>query len=155
MNRAISISAVLALVLVAGCAGPSLSVSGSGPGEDGSALPAPRDIAGTWHGSYWQLGMVYYADEADCTLQINEDSTFTSTCTRSAVGTNNLAKSSTWTGRVVTNGNGVVLQDNGGPWPWIILRRSGNDVLYGATLDPVVGATVEMKFERQPPTGGE
>ena len=83
-HRVISILAVLALF--AGCAAPSTNVSGSGSGADGSALPANRDVAGTWQGSYWQLGMVYYADDADCTLQIKEDSTFIAKCTRSASG---------------------------------------------------------------------
>jgi len=150
IRRAISIVAVLALA--AGCAEPSINVSGSGADEAGSALPANRDVAGTWQGSYWQLGMVYYADDADCTLQIKEDSTFTAKCTRSAVGTNNIAMSSSWSGHVVTTAHGVVLQSNGGPWPSIVLRRHGSDTLYATTLDPLVGATVEMEFERGPHT---
>ena len=149
-HRAISILAVLALV--AGCAAPSTNVGGSGSGEDGSALPANRDVTGTWHGSYWQLGMVYYADDADCTLQIKDDATFTAKCTRSAVGTNNIAMSSSWSGHVLTTAHGIVLQDNGGAWPSIALRRYDNNTLYGTTLDPVVGATVEMEFERGPHT---
>ena len=96
--------------------------------------------------------MVYYDDDADCTLQIKEDSTFTAKCTRSSVGTNNIAKSSSWSGRVVRKGNSIVLQDNGGSWPSIVLRRSGNGTLYGTTLDPLVGATIEMEFERGPNT---
>src|SRR5881396_1932576 len=115
------------------------------------ALPRPRDVAGTWQGSYWQLGMVYYADDADCTLQIKEDSTFIAKCTRSAVGTNNIAKSSSWSGHVVTTANGIVLKNNGGPWPSIVLRRHG-DTMYATTLDPLVGATIEMEFERSPHT---
>ena len=65
------------------------------------------------------------------------------------VGRNeHIAKSSSWSGRVVTKGNSIVLQDNGGPWPSIMLRRSANGTLYGTTLDPLVGATIEMEFER-------
>ncbi|PYO53917.1 MAG: hypothetical protein DMD84_04240 [Candidatus Rokuibacteriota bacterium] len=94
--------------------------------------------------------MVYYDDDADCTLRIKEDATFAATCTRSPVGTNNIAKSSKWSGRVVTKGNRIVLQDNGGPWPSIVLARSRNGTLYGVTLDPLVGATIEMNFEREP-----
>ena len=146
----------LALVaLVTGCAGPSATVSGAATGDEGSALPAastlpsPRDFVGTWHGSYWQLGMVYYDDDADCTLQIKEDSTFDVHCMRSSVGTNNIAKSSSWSGRVVTKGHEIVLQDNRGSWPSIALRRSRNGTLYGTTLDPLVGATVEMEFARE------
>ena len=151
-QRAISTLAVFAVfALIAGCAAPSTHVSGSLSGGDGSALPANRDVAGTWQGSYWQLGMVYYADDADCTLQIKEDSTFIAKSTRSAVGTNNIAKSSSWSGHVVTTANGIVLKNNGGPWPSIVLRRHG-DTMYATTLDPLVGATIEMEFERSPHT---
>jgi len=52
----------------------------------------------------------------------------------------------------VTKGNRAVLQDNGEPWPSIVLTRSGNGILYGVTLDPLVGATIEMNFEREPNT---
>jgi hypothetical protein len=154
MRRHRLISILALVTLVAGCAGPSARIAGSGAGEEGSALPAARDVSGTWRGSYWQLGMVYYDDDADCTLRIKEDATFTATCTRSPFGTNNLARSSSWSGRVVTKGNRVVLQANGGPWPWIVLTRSGNDTLYGVTLDPPVGATIEMDFEREPNAAG-
>jgi hypothetical protein len=56
------------------------------------------------------------------------------------------ANGSSWSGLVVTRGHRIVLQDYGGPWPWIVLRRSGNDTLYGTTLDPLVGATIEVEF---------
>jgi hypothetical protein len=146
-HRVISILALLALV--AGCAGPSTHIGGAGSGEDGSALPAARDFTGTWQGSYWNLPLGNsYGDEADCTLQIKEDATFTVKCTRSSVGANNIAKSSSWSGRAVTKGNSIVLQDDGGPWPSIVLRQFGNGSLYGTTLDPLVGATIEIEFER-------
>lgn len=152
IRRAISILAVLALA--AGCAEPGINVGGSDADETGSALPANRDVAGTWQGSYWAFPAIgnSYGDEADCTLEIKEDSTFTAKCTRSTVGTNNIAMSSSWSGRVVTTAHGVVLQSNGGPWPSIVLRRHGGDTLYATTLDPLVGATVEMEFERGPHT---
>ena len=89
--------------------------------------------------------MVYYDDDADCTLPIKDDATFTAKRTRVAWGTNNLARSSSWSGRVVTKGNRVILEDAGRPWPWIVLTRSGNDTLYGVTLDPPVGATIGME----------
>jgi hypothetical protein len=151
-HRWISFLALVALV--AGCAGPSATVSSSSTGEEGSALPtastlpSPRDFAGTWHGSYWQLGEVYYDDDADCTLQIKEDATFDVHCTRSAVGTNNIARSSSWSGHVVIKGHEIVLDDDAGSWPSIVLR-SRNGTLYGTTLDPLVGATIEVEFERE------
>jgi len=142
--RSLSILALAALV--ASCAGPGARVSVPASGEDGSALPAARELNGTWRGNYSQLGMALYLDDADCTLSITEAATFTAKCTRSAVGTNNLAKSSSWSGRVVTKANEVMLQDKDGLWPDITLKRSG-DHLYGTTLDPRVGATVQMNFE--------
>ena len=151
--RGAMVSIVAVLALATGCAGPSTSASGIA--ETPSALSAARDLVGTWRGSYWQLGMVLYADDADCTLRINEDATFTAKCTRVAWGTNNIARGSSWSGRVVTKGNRVILEANGGPWPWIVLTRSGNDTLYGITLDPPVGATVEMEFEREPTPAAE
>ena len=33
-----------------------------------------------------------------------------------------------------------------------VLTRSGDDTLFGVTLDPLVGATIEMEFERAPNT---
>ena len=136
---------------MAGCAGPSTTIGDSRSGEDGSALAAARELGGRWHGSYWNLPIGNsYGDIADCTLQIKEDQTFTATCTRSSVGANNIARSSSWSGRVVTKGHQIVLQDNGGAWPSIVLRRSSDGTLYGTTVDPLVGATVEMEFEREP-----
>jgi hypothetical protein len=142
---------MLALVaLVAGCTGPGVRVSGPGSGEDGSALPAASEFVGTWRGFYWQLGMVYYLDDADCTLEIKEDRAFTATCKRSPVGANNIAKSSTWSGRAVIENDRIVLDDEAGSWPSIVLRRSADDSLFGTTLDPLVGATIEMEFQRAP-----
>ena len=51
---------------------------------------------------------------------------------------------------MVTKGTRIVLEGDGGPWPSIVLRRSGDGALYGVTLDPQVGATVEMSFTHDP-----
>jgi hypothetical protein len=37
-------------------------------------------------------------------------------------------------------------------WPNIVLKRSGNSTLYGTTLDPLTGATVEIELEHAPNT---
>lgn len=151
MRRHRFIASLALVTMLAGCAAPSLRISSNAAsGEEGSALPAARELNGTWHGSYWQLGMALYEDDADCTLRITEGATFAAKCTRSPLGTNNLAKPSSWSGRVVTKGDRVILQDQGGLWPSIVLTRSRNDNLYGVTLDPLVGATVEMNFEHVP-----
>jgi hypothetical protein len=139
----IVIAALLAS-LVAGCAGPARITDAHGS----SALAIERDVTGTWHGRYGQVGMVYYLDDAICTLQIRDDATYTATCKRSPYGTNNLAKSSSWSGHVVTRGDDVILEHGNALWPRIILNRSGRGDLHGVTLDPQVGATVEMDFQR-------
>jgi len=96
------------LLLVSGCAAPGSRIADA-YARDGAAAPrVSRELVGTWHGTYGQIGMVYYEDDADCTLQIKDDATFTVTCTRSALGTNNLARPSSWSGRVVTKGERAV-----------------------------------------------
>ena len=151
--RSVRSLSILALVaLVAGCAAHGARVRNAASSEDRSALPAARELNGTWHGSYWQLGMVLYDDDANCTVRVMDSARFTANCTRSAVGTNNIAKSSTWSGRVATKGNHVILKDDRGMWPIIVLKRSGNNILYGTTLDPLTGAIVEMDLEHVPNT---
>jgi hypothetical protein len=142
------VGAVMLATLLAGCAGSSSQIAGSPSGE-GSALP--RDFSGTWQGSYWQLPLGNsYDDVADCTLRIKEDSTYSAACRRPDIGANDIMRPSSWSGRVVTKGNRVILENGGGPWPSIVLKRSNNGTLYGVTLDPAVGATVEMEFHREP-----
>jgi hypothetical protein len=131
-------------VLVAGCAGSGASTSGGAA----AAVAPVGDLSGTWYGNFGQIGAVLYIDEALTVLHINPDGTFTATVTR-GYGTNNLAKPSTLSGTVVTNGNRVTLRNSQGPWPWIVLIRSGDDVLYGIPNDPAIEAPVTMKFERE------
>ncbi len=133
----VGVLAVL-IAIVTGCAG-----SGSGPV---AAMPAPtRELSGTWRGSFGLVGGVFYTDEADCVLQIREDGTFTETV-KPAKSSNNLARASTWSGTVVTQGNRVTLRTSQGPW--VTLIHSGN-TLYGVGEDPLVEATIMMKFERE------
>ena len=150
MRPSIGLSILALVALVAGCAAPGARVRATGSDEGGSALAAPSEFVGTWRGFYWQLGMVYYLDDADCTLQIKEDRAFTATCKRSAVGANNIAKSSTWSGRALIENDRIVLDDEAGSWPSIVLRRSADGGLFGTTLDPLVGATIEMELQRAP-----
>src|SRR5262249_45129204 len=128
---------ILALIaLVAGCAGPSARVGSSESGEDGSALPAARELNATWHGSYWDLGIGNSHDGGpEAPLRHKEDAAFREKGTRSPRGTKNLDGPSGWWGGVVTKGNRVILQDRAGLWPNLALRRSGNNFLYGTSLD--------------------
>ncbi len=74
-----------------------------------------------------------------------DDGTFSATITRSTGGTNNLAKSVTWSGTVVRSGNRIVLRSS--QEQWISLSRSG-DTLYGVLEDPVVEAVVTLTLKR-------
>ena len=138
-------SMVLA-ALVAGCAEPSASV-GSGVSAPGATAVAPgSDLAGTWRGSFIQVGAVLYTDDGDVVLQIKEDGTFVARVTRSKAGTNNLAKPWTWTGTVVSSGNWVTLQSS--QEAWVTFIRSDN-TLYGVTEDPLVEATIMWNLKRE------
>lgn len=130
--------------LVAGCAGSRVSASG---GWAAAVAPA-GDLSGTWYGNFGQIGAALYLDEAFTVLHINPDGAFTAKVTK-GYGTNNLAKPSTLSGTVITNGTRVTLRNSQGLWPWIILTRSGDDVLYGLPIDPAIEAPVMMKFERE------
>jgi hypothetical protein len=142
---------VLALaMLAAGCAAHRADVAREGSDATSAVPVAAREVSGTWRGSYWQVGMVYYLDDAHCTVLINDDQTFSAKCERSPFGSNNLARSSSWSGHVVMNAGRAVLRPDGGPWPSIVLNRHGRDTLYGVTLDPRVGATIQMRLERAP-----
>ena len=146
-HRGAFIGIVTALVLLTGCAGQRISDA-----DSPSALPQARELAGTWHGSYWEIIPLgnSYDDIGDCTLRINEDATYTVACQRPMIGANNIMRPSHWSGRVVTKGNHVILDNGGGPWPSIVLRPSRNGTLYGTTQDPQVGTTVEMSFTHEP-----
>src|SRR5262245_9050770 len=71
MRRQRLIATVVVMALVTGCAGPTATILPAR--DDGPTPPVPADIVGTWRGAYWQLGANYYADDADCVLQIKPD----------------------------------------------------------------------------------
>lgn len=143
-RMAVSRTAVVLLAtLVAGCATSRLST----PHGAAAAVGPVGDLSGAWHGSFGQVGSVLYIDESNTALQIDPDGTFTATVKRGA-GANNLAKPAALAGTVVMNGERVTLRNSQGRWPWIILTRSGDDVLYGLAIDPAIEAPVMLKFER-------
>jgi len=141
---------VALVALVAGCAGPSASISSGASGPVATALAPASELAGTWRGSFGRVSADYYMDEADCIVQIKEDRTVTAACKPSKAGTNNLAKASTWSGTVVTSRNRVTLRTS--QEAWVTLIRSGN-TLYGVAEDPLVEGTIMMRFEREGSTG--
>jgi hypothetical protein len=96
-----ALSTIAMLTLVAGCAGLGRTPSASEPAVSDPA----GDLRGTWSGTIGWVGAHQYEGESRLTLQIKEDGTFTGTVTPNR-GTNNLARPSTLSGTVVTNGNG-------------------------------------------------
>jgi hypothetical protein len=141
----IVVSAMASLALVAGCAGSTARMGSRASGPVSAAL-APAELSGTWHGSFGQVAASFYMDEGNCILQIKEDGTFTEIVRPAKLGTNNLAKASTWSGTVVTSGNRVTLRSSQGLS--VTLIRSGNS-LYGVAQDPLVEVTIAMKFQRE------
>src|SRR5438270_11811296 len=100
---------VALVALVAGCAGPSASISSGASGPVATALAPASELAGTWRGSFGRVCSDYYMDEADWTIKIKEDRTFTAVCRASEARTNDLANASTWSGTGDTSRNGVTL----------------------------------------------
>jgi hypothetical protein len=140
------VSTVALVALVAGCARPSARISSPASGPAVAAFAPASELSGTWRGSFGQVAASLYTADSDCILQIKEDGTFTATVRPSKARTNNLAKPWTWSGTVVGSGNRVTLRSSQGPW--VTLIRSGS-TLYGVAEDPMVGATIMMKFERE------
>jgi hypothetical protein len=132
--------------LVAGCAGPTARMASDASGLTVAALSPGSELAGTWRGSFTQVGAVLYTDDGDVVLQIKEDGTFVARVSRSKAGTNNLAKSGTWTGTVISSGNRITLRSSQGPW--VRLIRSGNS-LYAVAEDPLVEATIMLRLEHE------
>jgi hypothetical protein len=142
---ALLLSRIALAALVAGCAEPSASIGSEVSAPVVTAVAPRSDLAGTWRGSFGQIGASYYFDEADCILQIKEDGTFTAIVRPSKPGSNNLAKALTWSGTVVRSGNWVTLWSS--QEAWLTLIRSGN-TLYGVAEDPLVEATIMLNLER-------
>ena len=139
----LAVLATTALIAVAtGCAGPS---AGSVSGPVFAALTPSSDLIGTWRGSSTWVGGFYYTDDGDYTLRIAADGTFTE-IVKPSVGTNNLAKASTWSGTVIVRGNRVTLRTSQGPS--VTLIRSGSNTLYGVAEDPMLGMPIMMKLDR-------
>src|SRR2546428_948 len=119
---AVLVPSVALVALVTGCAGPSASISSGASGPIGTALAPASELAGTWHGSFDQVGAAQYMDKSECILQIKEDGTFTTTCRPSKAGTDNRAKASSWSGTVVRSGSRVTLRSS--QEAWVTLIRS-------------------------------
>lgn len=141
MQRHLS-AVVLAALVAAGCAGPG-ALARSGDAVIATANQ-PGDLGGTWQGSFGWPGGSYWPDDANCTVRINGDGTFTATVVP-APGANNLAKRSKWSGTVGRDGDLVEFRVAQGPT--VTLRHLG-ERLYGVARDPAVGVPVVLELER-------
>jgi len=140
------------VVLIAGCAGPTV--------ESAALRPAAFDeqLVGTWNGKFWALGEFYYPIEGLMVLQIREDRSFTVTVTPTGAA-NNIAKPGSWSGTVSQERGRVVLHATKGAFPvFSSLKRSRDGELYGVANDPASGGgDIGFKFEKgdQPMARGE
>jgi hypothetical protein len=139
----VKVLALFTTLMLGGCAGVTTWVSG----VPAAAVVPAGDLAGTWYGSFGQVGSALYVAESRSVVRINPDGTFSATVTRGP-GTNNLAKPARWAGTIFTSGDRVTLKNTESTWPWLQLTRAGDDVLYGVAIDPAIEAPVMMKFER-------
>jgi hypothetical protein len=104
-----------------------------------------RNLGGTWHGSFSQIGGVLYVAEGRCVLNIHDDGTFTATVTPGP-GANNLVKGSTWSGTVVPEGDQYTFRTSSGTWTTLV--RKG-DTLYGVANDPLIESDIMVRLDRQ------
>jgi hypothetical protein len=147
MRRSLVLS-VAFLVWLTGCAESEARIARVPSSDVVPASPAAQQLEGTWHGSFARVGGGSERDEANCVLEVEEDSTFTGKCSRSEPVTIGVSRAFVWSGRVVPKGRRFVLQTTDGLWPSIALTRSGNDRLSGLTRDPQMENFVMMEFER-------
>ena len=134
MRRRAAMAALAACLLVTGCAWRNA----------GGAPPRMHNLTGTWHGDIGQPGGSRYAVEAQATLEIKPDGTF-SAIVAPARGSNNLARRSSWSGVVVGDGDRITLRSAQGPSLTLVRSR---DHLYGVASDPLTAMDVMIDFER-------
>lgn len=128
---------VLAAALLAGCGrlGSVHSVM------DPAASPSSAgELAGTWQGTFYQVGASLTLVEGRITLDVHDDGTFTSTTTRKGSATP-IEDS----GMVVTTAHHrIILKGAAESLP---LRRRG-DTLYGVSDDVISGQMVQIDLDR-------
>ena len=92
-------------------------------GQAGRTASSTPELAGTWLGTFWQVnaGDTGYI-QGDLVFDFKEDGSY----------------AGTWTTRVVAGSS------RGGS---LTLRRAG-DILYGITVDPGSGRTIQVRLER-------
>jgi hypothetical protein len=120
------------IALASGCTGWA---------DSRSNFAAP--LTGTWRGSCGMVQASHSLVEANVTLKINDDGTYSMTFTRGA-GANNRARPFKETGTVVPTGRGIVFQNSDGSE--LKLVRIG-DTLYGVFQEFLTEHTVMIRLE--------
>jgi hypothetical protein len=129
-----SIALRLVLIVIAlGCAG-----------QGGRTASSTAELAGTWLGTFWQVnaGDTGYI-HGDLMFDFKEDGSYTGTWTTRVVAGSSRGGSLQLGGRFAVDGDRVVLTDE----RRLTLRRAG-DTLYGITVDPGSGRTIQVRLER-------
>jgi hypothetical protein len=127
------ISTASLIALASGCAGRTDIRSNS---------PAP--LTGTWRGSFGMAAASNFYVEANVTLKIKDDGTYSMIATRSVVGGNNRARGFQETGTVVPTSRGIVFHNSEGAQ--LTLVRIG-DTLYGVFLEFLTEYPVMIRLE--------
>jgi hypothetical protein len=126
---------IVLIVIALGCAGPrDVTVPSAGSPE----------VQGTWRGTFWQVnaGDTGYI-HGDLSVDFKEDGSYTGTWTTYVVAGSSRGATSQVAGRFVVAGDRVTLTD----WRDLVLRRAG-DTLYGLTVDPGSGRTIQVRLGR-------
>jgi len=137
-KRGIVFVATIALMVFSGCA-TRAQTNAVARLTDSDVRPSalPSDLVGTWTGSFWTVGASTPGGvEANITLTINADRTYTGTERRGA---------STWntSGVVVANGRTITLQTSSGRWVRLVHR---GDALYGVLPDRISSYRVQASL---------
>jgi len=124
---------ILLIMAAAGCAV-----------QRGGTAPSAPEITGAWVGTFWQAnagdgGHIH----GDLVFDFKPDGNYTGTWTTRVVAGSSRGGSLQVGGRYAMEGGRVVLTD----WRRLTLRRAG-DTLYGITVDPGSGRTIQVRLER-------
>jgi hypothetical protein len=147
-TRIVQLAFAALTVFAAGCAGARSDQAGTS--TMAGALPSASavDLAGTWRGSFSEVGASSGLVHGNIEYAIGNDGTYTTTwVTHMAAGSSRGGRRE-MSGRVAARGNRVMFTDASGAQ--MVLTRQGN-TLYGVALDPAgKRATVSIELRKIP-----
>ena len=113
-------------------------------GQGGRMASSTAELAGTWLGTFWQVnagdsGYIH----GDLVFDFKEDGSYTGTWTTRVVAGSSRGGRLQLGGRFAVDGDCVVLTNE----RRLTLQRAG-DTLYGITVDPGSGRTIQVRLER-------